>query len=270
MEYFTKPGRLAIGNFQLYHESTGDGPAIAFLHGMGGNHLSWWQQVPYFMRWYQCITLDQRGFANSPDPDDLFNRAHASDLARLLDHLNLDRVLLVGQSMGGWTIVGYALEHRDRVAGMVLADTPGGIFTPAMLEQMRRIARAPMPVDASPALGSLPTYAKDYFARRTEFAFLYDEIRILGARPPADAGARLGATRYDLDAVRSRLKMPVLCIVGEDDVLIPPERVREVASFLADGRLRTVPGCGHSVYFENAAVFNQLVHDFAREIGYGT
>jgi 3-oxoadipate enol-lactonase len=57
------------------------GAPIIFLHGLGGNHLSWWQQVPYFMRSFECITVDQRGFSLSPDPDGLFNRAHASDLA---------------------------------------------------------------------------------------------------------------------------------------------------------------------------------------------
>jgi 3-oxoadipate enol-lactonase len=40
------PGRLPIGKFQLYYERAGSGPAIVFLHGLGGNHLSWWQQMP--------------------------------------------------------------------------------------------------------------------------------------------------------------------------------------------------------------------------------
>ena len=132
MEYRITPGRLEIGKFSLYYERVGAGAPIVFLHGLGGNHLSWWQQVPYFMRSFECITVDQRGFGLSPDPDDLFNRAHASDLGALLDHLKIDKAVLVGQSMGGWTIVGYALEHPERVAAMVMADTPGGIFTPEM------------------------------------------------------------------------------------------------------------------------------------------
>ena len=132
MEYRITPGRLEIGKFSLYYERVGAGAPIVFLHGLGGNHLSWWQQVPYFMRSFECITVDQRGFGLSSDPDDLFNRAHASDLGALLDHLKIDKAVLVGQSMGGWTIVGYALEHPERVAAMVMADTPGGIFTPEM------------------------------------------------------------------------------------------------------------------------------------------
>ena len=132
MEYRIAPGRLEIGKFQLYYERAGSGPAIVFLHGLGGNHLSWWQQMPYFMRWFDCITVDQRSFGLSPDPDGTFCDAHPSDLGALLDHLKIDKAVLVGQSMGGWTIVGYAIEHPERVAAMVMADTPGGIFTPEM------------------------------------------------------------------------------------------------------------------------------------------
>jgi 3-oxoadipate enol-lactonase len=264
MEYRITPGRLPIGQFSLYYERVGAGPPIVFLHGLGGNHLSWWQQVPYFMRSFECITVDQRSFGLSPDPEGLFNRAHWSDLGALLDHLKIERCVLIGQSMGGWTIVGYALEHPERVAAMVMADTPGGIFTPEMNLQRS----APLPADPNPPIGSLPTYAADYFARRPELAFLYEEIRIHGARPPADAGPRLFGQRYDLAAVKKRLTMPILCLVGEEDTLIRPEIVRALASALPDARMRTVPGSGHSIYFENPAVFNQLVRDFMLEIGY--
>src|SRR2546427_1965578 len=54
--------------FRLYYEDTGGpGPTLLFLHGAGGNHLSWWQQVPVFAEEYRCVTMDQRGFGQSPD-----------------------------------------------------------------------------------------------------------------------------------------------------------------------------------------------------------
>ena len=69
-------------------------------------------------------------------------------------------------------------------------------------------------------------------------------MRILGARPPADAALRLFAQRYDLDAVKERLTMPILCMVGEQDTLIRPEIVAALASVLPDARMRTVPEAG--------------------------
>jgi pimeloyl-ACP methyl ester carboxylesterase len=55
-------------SFRLYDEDTGGtGPTLLFLHGAGGNHLSWWQQVPVFAEEYRCVSADQRGFGQSPD-----------------------------------------------------------------------------------------------------------------------------------------------------------------------------------------------------------
>jgi 3-oxoadipate enol-lactonase len=265
MEYRTTPGRLRIGETNLYYERTGAGPPIVFLHGLGGNHLSWWNQVPYFMRWYECITLDQRSFGLSNDAEGTFNASHPSDLNALLDHLKIERAVLVGQSMGGWTIVGCALERPDRIAAMVMCDTHGGIVTP---EMKFSLPTGPMPIDSTPPLGSLPTYQSDYFARRPNLAFLYDELRILGARPPADAGARLFATRHDLARVRERLTMPVLCLVGENDTLIPPNIIKEVARAFPNSRYVSVPDSGHSVYFEQPEVFNQILRDYLIDVGW--
>lgn len=239
-----------------------------FLHGLGGNHLSWWQQVPFFMRWFECITLDQRGFGLSQDPDGAFNRVHSRDLVALLDHLGIQKAALVGQSMGGWTIVGAALEQPERFAALVMADTPGGISTPEMDALRAAAGRATLPLDTSPPIGALPTYARDYFVKRPEMAYLYDSLRILGARPPDDALERIVGLRHDLDKVRQRLTMPILCIEGEEDVLILPAVIRAMVPALPNGRLAMVPGCGHSVYFENAPVFNQLVLDFLSAVGY--
>src|SRR5689334_18741593 len=68
-------GYLDRPDCRIYYEVTGSGPMLLFAHGLGGNHLSWWQQVPYFRDRYTCVTFAHRGFAPSsappagPDPD---------------------------------------------------------------------------------------------------------------------------------------------------------------------------------------------------------
>lgn len=277
MAYSNVPARLEIGRFSLYYERAsptletvaderlpGAGLPIVFLHGMRGNHLSWWQQVPYFATLgYECISLDQRGFGFSPDPDDLFCIAHPSDLARLLDHLKIERVVLVGQSMGGWTTVGCALARPDRIAGLVLAGSPGGIVTAAMDEHLRSTGRRP----TVPSLGPPPS-SQEILSPKREMAFLYDQISALGSKPPDNAGKRLRAMNCDLVLAKARLTMPVLCISGEKDDIFPPDVLRELVTILPDVRFVTVPGAGHSVYFETASVFNEVVGSFLISIGY--
>jgi len=119
-------GKLARPGCEIYYELTGEGPALVFAHGLGGNHLSWWQQVPAFCDRYSCITLAHRGFAPSspiqggPDPND-----YGDDLAALLDHLGFAETRIVAQSMGGWTATGFALKAPARVKALVMACTTG-------------------------------------------------------------------------------------------------------------------------------------------------
>src|SRR5258705_634022 len=102
--------------FRLSYDDTGgSGPTILFLHGAGGNHLSWWQQVPVFAEEYRCITVDQRGFGQSPDvaggPGPAPPGTHG---IALLDHLGISLAALAAHSTGGWASVRAAVRAPHR------------------------------------------------------------------------------------------------------------------------------------------------------------
>ena len=64
-----RSGRLSRGGAEIYYQVIGDGPAVIFAHGLGGNHLSWWQQVAHFASRYTCVVFSHRGFPpSSPVP----------------------------------------------------------------------------------------------------------------------------------------------------------------------------------------------------------
>ena len=140
---YTAPART-IGQLKrpfgnLYYEVSGSGPALLFAHGLGGNHLSWWQQVAHFAPHYACVTFAQRGFAPSdPVPGGPDAADYAGDLAALIDHLKFSDVRLVAQSMGGWTMLDYAIAHpapdRSRVSAAAIGEThmtrPASGFAP--------------------------------------------------------------------------------------------------------------------------------------------
>jgi len=56
-----------LGDFRMYYEVHGSGPAVVFAHGAGGTHMSWWQQVPVLSQKYRCITIDHRTYGYSQD-----------------------------------------------------------------------------------------------------------------------------------------------------------------------------------------------------------
>src|SRR5215470_19784326 len=133
--------------FRLYHEdSGGDAPALLFLHGAGGNHLSWWQQVPVFAEEYRCVTVDQRGFGQSPEvPGGSGPAALATDALALLDHLQIRRAAVVAQSMGGWAAVGAAVRAPERFWAIVLANTVGNLTNPEIAAVRQRMAASSPP-----------------------------------------------------------------------------------------------------------------------------
>src|ERR1044071_9758968 len=128
-----KRGYIDRPDCRVYFEASGSGPLLVFAHGLGGNHISWWQQVPHFRDRYTCVTIAHRGFAPSrEEPGGAGAHAFVDDLAALIAHLGLDDVRLVAQSMGGWTCLGYALRHPERVRALVLACTTGVLANPTL------------------------------------------------------------------------------------------------------------------------------------------
>src|SRR4029453_18645646 len=190
MPYLDRP------DCRLYYEAEGKGPALIFAHGLGGNHLSWWQQVPHFRGRYTCVTFAHRGFSPSePGPANVGPLGFADDLAALIDHLGLPEVRLVAQSMGGWTCLGYALRQPARVRALVLACTVGTVSHP----DINRVLAAPEWSSAQADLvarGTSPA-AGDIMAReQPALEYLYQAIGRMRA------GLDMEATRKRLWAMR--------------------------------------------------------------------
>jgi 3-oxoadipate enol-lactonase len=249
--------KARVNGIDLYYEVHGEGPAVVFAHGAGGNHLSWWQQVPVFMRQYRCVTFDHRGFGQSTDvPHAPGSQAFVQDLEGLLDYLGIEHAVLVAQSMGGRTCLGFTLAHPARVRALVMADTTGG-FGDHRMAQLRAEGEAAIAGPNPPPR----TYAPHFPQEQPAQAFLYEQIRALN--PPRREVPAPGPTVEQVRALRT----PTLLIVGEHDVIAPPALMKMFQGYLPHARLAEVAGAGHSVYFEKPAEFNRTVLEFLAEVG---
>jgi 3-oxoadipate enol-lactonase len=262
-----------INGFQLYYEEHGKGFPVVLAHGAGGNHMSWWQQIPVFSMRFRCITFDHRGWGLSLDADDSGPAAFVDDLEGLLDRLGVEETYLVGQSMGGLTCLAYTLRHPDRVRGLVMANTFAGMRREVWLASNDGLREAAQAVwqrrredGVKRALG--PGFASAHRDR----AFLYKQIRMLNEHGPNNlqteaqvqrlrALERVPETAAGREALAS-LKTPVLFIGGEHDEVMPVSLMEVARGLIPSARMSVVAGAGHSVYFEAPEVFNQLVLDF--------
>jgi 3-oxoadipate enol-lactonase len=251
-----------VNGADLYYEVHGEGPPLIFAHGVGGNHASWFQQVPYFSRWCQVVTFDHRGFGNSKDvPGGPGRSAFVEDLHALLDHLQIRQAALVAQSMGGWTCLGLALSYPERVSALVMADTLGGIDAPGLLhERLQQVRQA---TDKLPQLERV--LSPGFRQRNPARSELYAQLASFNA-----STRQTLAGRYTVEVKSdklAKLAVPVLFIVGREDVLVPPDVARLAAKLVPNAQLTEVADAGHSVYFEQPEVFNQRVLSFLETSG---
>jgi len=251
-----------INGIDLYYEVHGNGPALVLAHGGGGSHLSWWQQVPEFAKTYQVITFDHRSFGQSLDlPDGPGPKAFVQDLTALLDQLGVQKAVVAGQSMGGWTVCGFAATHPERTHALILCDTTGGVETPEVTKAQAGIQER--------SRGSLVqilqnAYSSKFPERNPTLCFLYQQISVLNTRVTPNLASLLFGLKHDVRPIVEQ-KIPTMLLVGEEDVLTPPQAMASVAAQIPQARFVQVPQAGHSVYFERANEFNRVVGEFLRE-----
>ena len=248
-----------INGVDLYYETHGQGPAIVLAHGGGGNHLSWWQQVPVLSKIYQVVTFDHRSFGYSRDvPNGPGPYAFVEDLAGLLDHLEIQRAALAGQSMGGWTVCGFAAAHPERTSALILCDTTAGIETPE-IQQARASLRERTKGNLAQILAS--AYAVSFPEREPSLCFLYQQISGLNQHIAPNLVSTLMGMQNTVGPICEH-DIPTMLIVGEEDVLAPRPAMQSIITQIPHARFVTVPKAGHSAYFEQPEVFNRLVDEF--------
>jgi 3-oxoadipate enol-lactonase len=241
----------------FYYIDQGEGDAILFCHGAGGNAASWWQQVPEFSRDYRCVAYDCRGFGRSTCTAEQFDlRKFGDDAVALMDALDIERADFVCQSMGGWTGVQVALSHPDRIGKLVLSDTIGGIALESGVISAQTVEQR-----VADTRISRIAVAPDYHEKDPAMTLLYIQISDFN-RVPVDIGSALFAedVLVPLDAARG-LTLPILIFSGVDDVIWPPEILKELCGHLQNARLIEIDS-GHSPYFEKPEVFNTALRDF--------
>lgn len=246
-----------VGDARIYYQQHGSGPDLVFLHGAGGNHLSWWQQVAFFSAKYRCTAWDARGWGLTK-AETTGRMSFGPDLIGLLDHLGIERAHVVAQSMGGRAVAGLVRLAPERVRSLTLCGTTAGATNDRIRElqdqlrdergdsSLREFALTRAFEEANPAL-----------------ALLYRQINALNPpRPKGLLGRPPPTYRGSMHEAIASTGAPVLFAVGEHDLITSPEMIREAQSLIAGAEYHEFRGAGHSAYFESAAEFNAVIQDF--------
>jgi len=251
-------GHAEINGARLHYRVDGaSGPWIALVNSLATDLTMWEPQIPALSRSFRVLRYDTRGHGAAPaTPSPYTMDLLVDDLFGLLSHVNADRVVMAGVSLGGLTAIAAGLRQDPRIAGIAVCDS-----------------RADMPpefvagIDARNALareqGMAPIAAQmveRWFTRRTldNDPGLVSRVRnmILATAVEGFVGCAEAIKQAGLIERLDALRCPSLFVVGDSDAAVPVEVQRGMQLRVQGSRFAVIPGAGHLSNLEQPGIFN--------------
>jgi 4,5:9,10-diseco-3-hydroxy-5,9,17-trioxoandrosta-1(10),2-diene-4-oate hydrolase len=270
-------GEIALSYYEAGTSSSlGGGLPLVMLHGGGPGASSWsnfGSSLPGFAESLRVLMVDQPGFGGSDKPEVQGNyyRFAADHVVALLDRLGIDRVHLLGNSLGGGTAMRLALTYPDRVGRLILMG-PGGaslnLFHADPTEGVKRL----MEFGADPSRESLRAFISTMVVNQDLVTDELVEERYVDATAPGAqrAMASMGASFWKPDTFEDgmlwreahRLRKHTLLTWGREDRVNPLDGALVALKTIPRATLHVFPNCGHWAQIEAADEFREVALAF--------
>lgn len=258
--------RVTISGRALHYEDVGQGVPFLLLHGFPLGSESFWPQLERPIAGARLIVPDHRGFGKSDlVPGVSTMEALADDGLALLDALQIPSAIVGGVSMGGYVTI--ALTRRDpgRVKALVLIDTQSLADDDAGKQRREAVAQD---VEKNGAGVVAEAMLPRLLAPECPAEIKARVDRLMRSSSPAAiaAASRGMATRTDGKDILSRFGGPCLVIVGEKDVITPPEKAQVMVDLVKGAQLEVIPNAGHLTNLEQPELFRAAVERFVSKL----
>ncbi|EGP5099076.1 alpha/beta hydrolase, partial [Enterococcus faecium] len=258
---------------ELHYEDVGSGKPIVLIHGWPLSGRSWEKQVPSLVEaGYRVITYDRRGFGESSQPWNGYDYdTFAADLDKVMTHLDLTNVTLVGFSMGGGEVARYIGTYgTERIEKAVLAgavppylykatDNPNGGFDDAAIKGLQDGVK-------NDRLTFLDSFTTDFFTSGDKTDLVSEEFRIYNrdiaafASPKGTLDCIAAFSQTDFREDLEKFDIPTLILHGDSDAIVPLEISGQRAyEQISDSRLVVIKGGPHGFNATHAEEFNEAL-----------
>ena len=242
-----------------YHYQPKAGVPLVFINSLGTD-IRIWDGVIDGLPNHSILRYDKRGHGLSDATASVSIADHAADLQGLLNHLNTERAILIGISVGAMIALKFAAAHPDRVAAIIPCDTGLKIGTTETWNTRIEAIRS----------GGLPSIGDMVMARWFDPSFIaarksaiYKNMLI--RQSPEGYIATCTAIRdADLHPIAHQIKSPALVICGEQDQSTPPSLSQELANTLG-AKLVLIPNAGHLPCIEQPEIMTGYIQQFLKE-----
>jgi 3-oxoadipate enol-lactonase len=237
---------------------------LVFLHGVGGGHHAWEDQVPYFGGLgYPSHAWDQPGYGKSAivEPYDLPQISAA--LARLIESLGGKPVVLIGHSMGGFIAQETYARYPQLVKGLVLCFTSPA-FAGGTSEFTKQFLAARIgPLDEGRSMAEIAAKLIPTMGSNSKLA----EQIMAGVPPDTYRKAVKLLTTFDRRKELAGIKVPTLLVAGSEDKIAPPSVMEKMASKIPGTEYVLMPDCGHLGPMDRPDAFNAILLGFLKRHG---
>ena len=257
-----------VRDTRLWVEDTGgEGPPVVFAHGVLWNTSLFAPQVAALRNRYRCISYDHRGQGRSDDGEakSVPIEQVYEDAVALIESLNIGPVHFVGLSMGGFAAMRVAARRPDLLRSLTLLDTACTSETMINLPKywglnfMAQLFGISSVID--PVMQSLfgrtvltdPARAADVAAWRAT---------LLGNRRTVVRAMRGVMSRQSVASEVSRIAVPTLIMVGDEDRATPPAKSEQLHALIRGSTLVRIPRAGHSAPVEQPALVSNALASF--------
>lgn len=252
-------------SMKIHYREMGQGQAFVILHGLFGYSDNWQTHAKKLAEYYRVLLVDQRNHGHSPWSEEFSYTLMANDLKELFDELQLNKVILLGHSMGGKTAMFFAQMYPQHLEKLIVVDM--GIRTYPMHHQ--EILKGLKAIDLSQNLSrtqaeqTLGNYVESPGVRQFLLKNLYwNEDKKLAWRMNIPVLEReMDEILKGLDSDKEVL-LPTLFIRGALSNYILDEDWEDIEAIFPDAQLITIPNAGHWVHAEAPAIFLDEVLGF--------
>lgn len=239
---------LATGVELAVHE-VGEGEPVLLLHAWGETHRTFDRLVPLLPRSMHLVVPDQRGVGESAKPAGGYTLHDAADDAiALLDALGLDACWLLGTSSGGYLAQKVAVDHPERVRGVVLVGAPSDLQRPLPVSFVDVLSSFHDPVtrdDLNALNAALPLHTP------VPDAFLEDQMNAALTIPKGVWAASFEGLLAAAPPIRSgTITAPTLILWGAQEDVLPASQAHELTAAIPGSRLVIYEDTGHLVLWE--------------------
>ncbi len=258
--------QATLNGIPVRYTITGSGPWVTLSHSLACRLEMWDEEIRRLSEHFTVLAYDSRGHGESGFPARPYTLDEiADDIKGLFDHLGIRQSHWIGLSMGGVFGLHAALRYPGIFTSMVLADTSSRLSAEgiaAFKDRVSKVRADGMEVMVDP---TLKRWFKDSF--RAKEATLMTRVAEWIRTTPAEGyvGTSAAIPTIDVTERLGEIKVPVLVIVGADDIAMPPSMAKILAEGLPDARLIVIPDAGHLSNLEQPEAFNAALEAFYKE-----